>query len=96
MSLHSLPLTKIWSIGTINHPCDDGFILLVYSFETGKPANYSEIGKVRLPKCEAKCYKICINILPKAFEFTILGHAAGGGAFSFKNGTTRFGSPHIG
>jgi hypothetical protein len=34
--------------------------------------------------------------LPKAFAFTILGLAAGGGAFSFKNGATRFGSPHTG
>lgn len=37
-----------------------------------------------------------VLILPKVFEFTMLGHAAGGGAFSFKNGSTRFGLPHIG
>lgn len=29
-----------------------------------------------------------ILILPNAFEFTMLGLAAGGGAFSFKNGST--------
>lgn len=37
-----------------------------------------------------------ILILPNAFEFTMLGLAAGGGAFSFKNGSTWFGLPHMG
>lgn len=37
-----------------------------------------------------------ILILPNAFEFTILGLAAGGWAFSFKNGSTWFGLPHMG
>lgn len=36
------------------------------------------------------------EILPKAFAFTRLGLAAGGEAFSFKNGSTWFGLPHTG
>ena len=35
-------------------------------------------------------------ILPKALALTRLGDAAGGGAFSFKNGSTRFGSDQTG
>lgn len=34
--------------------------------------------------------------LPKAFEFTMLGHAAGGGEFSFRNGSTLFGLAQVG
>lgn len=35
-------------------------------------------------------------VLPKAFALTMLGLAAGGGAFSFKNGSMRFGSDQTG
>ena len=34
--------------------------------------------------------------LPKALALTMLGLAAGGGAFSLRNGSTRFGSDQIG
>lgn len=35
-------------------------------------------------------------LLPKAFAFTMLGDAAGGGTFSSRNGSTRFGSAQTG
>lgn len=35
-------------------------------------------------------------LLPNAFAFTMLGDAAGGGAFSLRNGSTLFGSAQTG
>lgn len=72
-------------------------IFIVYSFETDKPSKNTRISNTRLPKHKANVTTFeYIKILPKAFEFTMLGHAAGGGAFLFKNGSIRFGSLHTG
>lgn len=37
-----------------------------------------------------------IKAIPRVLALTMLGHAAGGGVFSLRNGSTRFGSDQIG
>lgn len=40
--------------------------------------------------------KTLVKDLPSAFALTMLGHAAGGAEFSFRNGSTLFGLDQVG
>lgn len=68
----------------------------IYSFETGKPVIKQNL-KVRLERATDYDFSSVRKILlPKTFALTMLGDAAGGRTFSFRNGSTLFGSDQIG